>query len=168
MNRSLLTAFVLPSIIFYQSNASILYSSENLIDQVKREQARFVFDLSETYNTIVVSNDQIEEVCPPESNKIVEEEQPTYESNKKASRSERNSTSRPEARLSKANKQSVNKKSTASLNAIEQKFSDLAYSKLPDNKKGETELARMLANMSGTILYGTKMIETNKQEYIIF
>jgi|GEM_PF-2297481 len=173
MNRSLLIAFALPSIMFYQSNASILYSSEKLIEQVKEEQAIRSFDLTKIGNTLIVSNDPIKEGDDaPAANEIVEEEQPPDQAEEKSSKRHHTQEETDEKTLpktgKKASEQSARKKSTDSLEAIEQKISALPFAEMPDDKKGERELVRMLANMSGTILYGTKMTETNRQEYITF
>ena len=76
MNRNLLIALTLPSLMFYQSNAPILYSSEKLIAQVKEEQAILGFDLSESGNhlqscqMIKLANENLSgcwQICPEQS-----------------------------------------------------------------------------------------------------
>ncbi|MGG5370242.1 hypothetical protein [Enterococcus sp. AZ196] len=179
MNRSLLIALALPSMMFYQSNAPILYSSEKLIAQVREEQAVLAFDLSETGNTLIVSNDRIEAADEAsETNEIVEPEQAQEDSTNDSAetapavRTKETEQSKANGNLPKTNKQaakqSTKKSSRDVLETIEQKISALPFAEPPSDKKGERELVRMLANMSGTILYGTKMTETNKQEYITF
>lgn len=167
MSRNLLMALALPSLLFYQSNAPILYSSEKLIAQVKEEQAVFGFDLSEIGNTLIISNDQIKG-----DDELVKEARPPDQSKERAAERKTTAKSNNRATLPKTNKQmseeSASRKATASLEAIEQKITALPLTELPDDKTGERELVRMLANMSGTILYGTKMTDLNKEEYITF
>ena len=57
MNRHLLLAFVLPTLLFHQSGTPILYSSQLLIDQVK-EQHRITFDMAEGENVLIVPNER--------------------------------------------------------------------------------------------------------------
>lgn len=185
MNRSLLIAIALPSMMFYQSNAPILYSSEKLIEQVKEEQVRRSFDLSESRNMLIITNDRIEENAETvPADEAVEPEQPPDQVNEETSsigeRSSDETSSTSETTQSpttkstlpktgkKASRQTEKTKSTEALETIEQKISALPLAELPTDKTGERELVRMLASMSGTILYGTKMTETNKQEYITF
>lgn len=167
MNRNLLIALTLPSLMFYQSNAPILYSSEKLIAQVKEEQAILGFDLSESGNTLIISNDQLQE-----GDETVNEARPPDQSEKNDPKKQTTMKSKDRKTLPKTKKQvteeSSNRKKTAALEAIEQKISALPFTELPDDKTGERELVRMLANMSGTIIYGTKMTETNREEYITF
>lgn len=170
MNKNFLIAFALPSLMFYQSNAPILYSSEKLIAQVREEQAILTFDLSEKGNTLIVSNDRMEvqeefnqqheaaEPEPPPDSKATSRKEPTKKIGER---------SLPKTG-EKVTNQSIRKKSADSLEAIEQKISALPFTELPDDKSGERELVRMLANMSGTIIYGTKMTEENREEYLIF
>lgn len=178
MNRNLLIALALPSMMFYQSNAPILCSSEKLIIQVREEQAQLAFDLSETGNTLIVANERIEEnkttvfsdnTEPTEStSQIREETSDTGEIEESTSSIEKEST----RVLPKTNTQdmtrSEKKNSTKILETIEQKITALSFTNPSSDDTGERELVRMLANMSGTILYGTQKTETNKQEYLIF
>ena len=156
MNRNLLIALALPSLMFYQSNAPILYSSEKLIAQVKEEQAILGFDLSESGNTLIISNDQLQE-----GDETVNEARPPDQSEENDPKKQTTMKSKDRKTLPKTKKQvteeSSNRKKTAALEAIEQKISALPFTELPDDKTGERELVRMLANMSGTIMYGTKM-----------
>lgn len=178
MNRNLLIAIALPSMMFYQSNAPILYSSEKLIAQVKEEQAARTFDLAETGNTLIITNDRIvENEKNAEANDPVEPEQPPDQSSetRESTLSEKggrqtNKATLPKTgrRLSTESARQKNKEMKDVLETIEQKISALPLTDTPDDKSGERELVRMLANMSGTILYGTKMNETNKHEYITF
>lgn len=167
MNRNILIALTLPSLMFYQSNAPILYSSEKLIAQVKEERATFGFDLSEAGNTLIISNDQLQE-----EEEAVHEARPPDQSEENTTRRKETVKTKDRRALPKTEKQmaeeSASRKATASLEAIEQKISALPFTDLPDDKTGERELVRMLANMSGTIVYGTKMTETNREEYITF
>jgi len=180
MNRNLLIALTLPSMMFYQSNAPILYSSEKLIAQVKEEQAMRTFDLSDTGNTLIVSNDRIEEKKESTASaEIVEPDQSTDHSQgrenstsgaKENTYSEQTETSKTTGVLPKTNQKAAEHKKNSSevLETIEQKISALPITVPSSDKNGERELVRMLASMSGTILYGTKMTETNRQDYIIF
>lgn len=163
MNRSLVLALALPSLMFYQSNAPILYSSEKLVTQVKEAQAMLSFDLSEEGSTLIISNERINE-----TNETVESSRPPDHS-KTSKRAESKSieSSLPKTGEEKT-EQSVKKRSTEVLKNIEQKISALPLVEPLDAKNGEGEFVHMLANMSGTILYGTKITETNKHEYIIF
>lgn len=181
MNRNLLIALALPSMMFYQSNAPILYSSEKLIIQVREEQAQLAFDLSETGNTLIVANERIEEnettvfsdnTEPAEStNQIREETGDTSEIEESTSSIEKKKKESTRV-LPKTNTQAMTrsekKNSTKILETIEQKINALPFTNPPSDDTGERELVRMLANMSGTILYGTKKTEINKQEYLIF
>lgn len=170
MNKNILIAFALPSLMFYQSNTPILYSSEKLIAQVKEEQKILMFDLSESGNMMIVSNDRIEE--QDELSKSTEEPEPEQPPDQKTSKRKKTTKETEKNDLpdtgEKATAQSAKRKSTASLETIEQKISALPLTDTPDDKSGERELVRMLANMSGTILYGTKMTEADKHEYITF
>lgn len=170
MNKSIIIAFALPSLMFYQSNAPILYSSEKLVAQVKEEQNIMMFDLSETGNMIIVSNERVEE--QDELSKSNEETEPEQPPDQKASKRKKTTKETGKNNLPKTGKKltakSAKKKSTASLETIEQKISALPFTELPDDKSGERELVRMLANMSGTILFGTKMTEESREEYLIF
>lgn len=177
MNRNLLMALALPSLLFYQSNAPILYSSEKLIAQVKEEQRMLAFDLSATGNTLIISNDQVKESKEDSESERTAEHSQERATENAAEKNENKSdetiqTQKTGRALPKTNKEeiehSAHKKSTDVLETIEQKISALPVPDLPLDKKGERELVRMLANMSGTILYGTKMTETNRNEYIIF
>ena len=167
MNKNILIAFALPSLMFYQSNAPILYSSEKLIAQVKEEQKILMFDLSESGNMMIVSNDRIEE--QDELLNSTEEPEPEQPPDQKASKRKKTTKETEKNDLPDTGEKAMAKrKSTASLETIEQKISALPFTELPDNKSGERELVRMLSNMSGTILYGTKMTEENREEYLIF
>lgn len=170
MNKNILIAFALPSLMFYQSNTPILYSSEKLIAQVKEEQKILMFDLSESGNMMIVSNDRIEE--QDELSKSTEEPEPEQPPDQKTSKRKKTTKETEKNDLpdtgEKATAQSAKRKSTASLETIEQKISALPFTELPAGKSGERELVRMLSNMSGTILYGTKMTEENREEYLIF
>ena len=166
MNRNLLIALALPSLMFYQSNAPVLYSSEKLIAQVKEEQATLGFDLSEAGNTLIISNDQRQQ-----EDEAVNEARPPDQSEENITRRKETVKTKDRRTLPKTEKQLTEesaRKGKASLEAIEQKISALPFTELPDDKAGERELVRMLANMSGTIVYGTKMTETNREEYITF
>lgn len=172
MNRSLLIAVAVPSIMFYQSNAAILYSSEKLMEQVKEEQSSQAFDLTRAGNTLIVSNDQIKEDTARAKNETVEEEEPPDQSEEKSANRKQSQEKSDEKTLPKTGKKArgheVKKKSRDSLEAIEQKISALSFAEPSTNKKDEGELGRMLANMSGTLLFGTKITERNRQEYITF
>lgn len=180
MNRNLLIALTLPSMMFYQSNAPIIYSSEKLIAQVKEEQAMRTFDLSDTGNTLIVSNDRIEEKResaastesgePDQSTDHVRERENDSSETTESTHSEKTETSKTTGVLPKTNQKAAEHKKNSSevLETIEQKISALPFTNPPADKNGERELVRMLASMSGTILYGTKMTETNRQEYITF
>ena len=166
MNRNLLIALALPSLMFYQSNAPVLYSSERLIAQVKEEQATLGFDLSEAGNTLIISNDQRQQ-----EDEAVNEARPPDQSEENSTRRKETVKTKDRRTLPKTEKQLTEesaRKGKASLEAIEQKISALPFTEQPDDKTGERELVRMLANMSGTIVYGTKMTETNREEYITF
>lgn len=178
MNRNLLIAIALPSMMFYQSNAAILYSSEKLIVQVKEEQAALTFDLAETGNTLIITNDRIvENDKNVEGDEPVEPEQPPDQSSetRESTCSEKDDGQTNKADLPKTGKRlstesarQKNKDTKDVLETIEQKISALPLTDTPDDKSGERELVRMLANMSGTILYGTKMTDANKHENITF
>lgn len=170
MNKNILIAFALPSLMFYQSNASILYSSEKLIAQVKEEQALLTFNLSEKGNTLIVSNDRIEsqEESGQQPDAVEPEQPPDQQPNKRKEEAKKAGKRSLPKTEGKVTNQSRKKKSAESLETIEQKIHALPFAELPDDKSGERELVRMLANMSGTILYGTKMTEENREEYLIF
>ena len=116
---------------------------------------------------MIISNDQLQE-----GDETVNEARPPDQSEENDPKKQTTMKSKDRKTLPKTKKQateeSSNRKKTAALEAIEQKISALPFTELPDDKTGERELVRMLANMSGTIIYGTKMTETNREEYITF
>ena len=138
------------------------------------------FDLSDTGNTLIVSNDRIEEKRESAaSTESVEPDQPPDHSQRtendssektESTDSKKTETSKTTGVLPKTNQKAAEHKKNSSevLETIEQKISALPITVPPSDKNGERELVRMLASMSGTILYGTKMTETNRQEYITF
>lgn len=61
MKRNLLIRIEPPSMMFYQSNKLILYSSEKLIAKLIEDQSLHTFDLAENDNVLINTNDQMEE-----------------------------------------------------------------------------------------------------------
>ncbi|MGG5329376.1 hypothetical protein [Enterococcus sp. AZ163] len=163
MNKHLIIAFALPSMLFYQSNVPILYSEVLLIHQVTEEQSILEFDLGESGNEVVVFNEpketsNFEETM--ESGKSNDPEKTTVEAE-----GEKPSTKKDEKLNEKF---SENVKHEASFfSNIEQKFVDLP-SNLSTKNKSDSELARMLGNMSGTIVYGIKINTVNREDFIFF
>lgn len=186
MNRNLLIALALPSMMFYQSSAPILYSSEKLITQVKEEQAMLNFNLAEMGNTLIISNDRtLESSEASRENRRLEPESSSDQfsaddSTTDTSAKKEDAKSTEQSRYVKENQRelpktakkgrptSAKKDSIDILETIEQKISALPMNDPPLDKKNEHEFVRMLASMSGTILYGTKQTEPNRYEYITF
>ncbi|WP_303753719.1 hypothetical protein [Enterococcus sp. S86.2] len=182
MHRNLLVALALPSIMFYQSSNPFLYSNDKLITQ--EEQEMLTFDLSETGNTLVISNDRLEEPVIEETYQQVELGQVTNQTradsliddwiDEKADKNDLldGAFLEREGEIPRTGRQtqlSLNKKKNHdALEMIERRISDLPFVEPHTNKNNASELARMLASMSGTILYGTKQQSNNWQEYITF
>lgn len=163
MNKHLMIAFALPSVLFYQSNAPILYSDHLLMNQIKTELKIREFDLAVSGNELIVFNDSIASS---------ESENHTASSNQENSKHFLADTEGKEASVEAEGKSpeefSVEvKRELNFFSTIEQKFVDLP-THLSASEEGDSELVRMLANMSGTIFYGIKLTTVNREDYIFF
>lgn len=157
MNRHLLLAFVLPTLLFHQSGTPILYSSQLLIDQVK-EQHRITFDMAEGENVLIVPNER----------KQGTESAAVFEKRDKASSSVGGEKRNQKLPKTESTDSSMEKRAEPSFfENIEQKFTDLSEDLLVKENEG-SEFAKMLGSMSGTVFYGTKMNDEKRNEYIIF
>lgn len=172
MNRNLLIRIAPPSMMFYQSNKLILYNSEKLIAKFIEDQSLHTFDLAENDNVLINTNDQMEEknvsIETGYSEQQLDQSSEAGESNlsqKKVNLTEKNCLLKNGKRTSE---QSTKRTCNDVLETIDQKICILSLANPPDVQSNGHELVRMLACMSGTILFGTNMIETKIYENITF
>lgn len=156
MNRQLLLAFLLPTLLFHQSGTPILYSSQLLIDQVK-EQCQITFDMAEGEHVLIIPNERKQR-----------ESTTFFEKKGKPSSTiggEKRKKELPKTRITDSSAE--NREEPSFFENIEQKFADLSEELLVKGNESN-EFAKMLASMSGTIFYGTKINDRNRNEYITF
>lgn len=162
MKRNLLIRIEPPSMMFYQSNKLILYSSEKLIAKLIEDQSLHTFDLAENDNVLINTNDQMEEknesIETGNSEQQLDQSSEAGESTlsrKNVNQTERNCLLKIGRQTSE---QSTKRTRNDVLETIEQKICILSLENPPDDQSNVHELVRMLACMSGTIIYNTNVI----------
>ncbi|MGC6768116.1 hypothetical protein ACYSNR_14420 [Enterococcus sp. LJL128] len=163
MNKNVLMAFVLPTMIFHQTTITASFSEAVISACLAEKEKVIVFDMEESGNTLIVSNERIEE----EPSKEADVKQGMDSDREAVVEKKRAQQSDDEQALPNTVQENQRSGERAYFAALEHKINQLP-AWLPDVEKEEGELIHMLSRMSGTVLYGTRSEEQNYREHMIF